>query len=364
MQDQQNFIRKVILFFIIVFLFRLFASNPLSIVILLFILYIVYKFIKNKSPASNIFDIFRQSGTGHKTSSENWQGRAYNADSPESKIKNMMDQYKKMALAFLAFIILVLLATQMILVIPAGETGVYHLFGKVRDEEISSGLHVINPFAKITRMSIRTEEYTMSGIQEEGKVKGDDSIKTLTKEGLNVGLDLTVLYHLEEDKASDVYKDIGVEFDRKIIRPEIRANIREIAATYNAVDIYTEKRTELIEKIQNKLIKVINPRGLTIETVLLRNVTLPAGLTKSIEEKLQADQEAQRMDFVLNREKKEAERIRIQAAGQRDAQKIINESLTDNYLNYLYINELNNRPGTIYVPMSPSSGMPMFKNIQ
>lgn len=270
---------------------------------------------------------------------------------------------KRIITSSLIIIILIILAATMIVIIPAGETGVYHLFGKVSGREISSGLHFINPFASITKMSIRTEEYTMSGAVMEGRVKGNDAIRALTKEGLEVGLDITVLYHLEEDKASDVYKDIGITYDEKIIRPEIRAAIREIAANYNAVDIYTEKRTELTTKIQEKLVDVINPRGITIESVLLRNVALPAGLTKSIEVKLQADQEAQQMDFILDKEKKEAERKRIQAAGQRDAQKIINESLTDKYLDYLYINELKDRQGTIYVPISPSSGMPMYKNI-
>ncbi|MFH0853910.1 MAG: prohibitin family protein [bacterium] len=270
---------------------------------------------------------------------------------------------KKIISSALAAIIFILLLATMVVIIPAGKTGVYHLFGKVRDEEINSGLHFINPFANITKMSIQTEEYTMSRVATEGKVNGNDAIKALTKEGLEVELDITVLYHLEEQKASDVYKNIGVTFDEKIIRPEIRAAIREITANYNAVDIYTEKRTELTQKIQGKLMDVINPRGIIVESVLLRNVTLPAGLTKSIETKLQADQEAQQMDFVLDKEKKEAERKRIQAAGQRDSQKIINESLTDKYLDYLYINELKDREGTIYVPISPSSGMPMFKNI-
>ncbi|OGF22007.1 hypothetical protein A2Y83_02875 [Candidatus Falkowbacteria bacterium RBG_13_39_14] len=298
-----------------------------------------------------------------KKSSDKNRSYVYNADSFEDKAKNMFQFTKRIITSSLIIIILIILAATMIVIIPAGETGVYHLFGKVSGREISSGLHFINPFANITKMSIRTEEYTMSGAVMEGRVKGNDAIRALTKEGLEVGLDITVLYHLEEDKASDVYKDIGITYDEKIIRPEIRAAIREIAANYNAVDIYTEKRTELTTKIQEKLVDVINPRGITIESVLLRNVALPAGLTKSIEVKLQADQEAQQMDFILDKEKKEAERKRIQAAGQRDAQKIINESLTDKYLDYLYINELKDRQGTIYVPISPSSGMPMYKNI-
>ncbi|MFH1564631.1 MAG: prohibitin family protein [bacterium] len=284
----------------------------------------------------------------------------------EGKIKNMINlEFPKKAIAgAVVLVIVALLIATMIVVVPAGETGVYHLFGKVADNELRSGLHFVNPFAQVTKMSIRTEEYTMSVVQSEGAIQGDDSIKALTKEGLNIGLDLTVLYHLEEEKASDVYRDIGIDYDDIIIRPEIRASIREIVATYNAVDIYAEKRNELTIEIQKRLEQVINPRGIIVESVLLRNVSLPAGLTRSIEEKLQADQDAQQMEFVLDKETKEAERKRIQAAGQRDAQKIIDESLTEKYLEYLYINELKDRAGTIYVPINPSNGMPMFKGIQ
>jgi len=101
-----------------------------------------------------------------------------------------------------------------------------------------------------------------------------------------------------------------------------------------------------------------------MEEAVIRNIGLPAGLTKAIQDKLTAEQEAQRYDFVLDKEKKEAERKRIEAEGQRDSQKIINESLSNEYLNYLYIKELKDRQGTIYVPINPSSGMPMFKGIE
>lgn len=248
-------------------------------------------------------------------------------------------------------------------IIPAGETGVYHLFGKVRDKELSSGFHIRNPFAVITKMSIRTEEYTMSIIRDEGKKKGADAIKALTKEGLEVDLDMTILYHLNEEDASNVFKNVGLNYVEKIIRPSIRSGIREVVANYDAKDIYSDKREEAAKMILDKLKTEIDPRGIVIEDVLLRNVNLPAKLSNAIQEKLTAEQESQRYEFVLEREEKEAERKRIEASGQRDAQKIVNESLTSRYLNYLYIKELKDREGTIYVPVSPSSGMPMFKGL-
>lgn len=271
--------------------------------------------------------------------------------------------FKKGARFILGLIVIIILLGFSIVVVPAGETGVYHLFGKVRDSEFRSGLHLKNPLAKVTKMSIRTEEYTMSIIQGEGQIKNADAIRALTKEGLEVDLDITVLYHLEEESASGVFKNVGLNYVEKIIRPSIRSGIREIVANYEAKDIYSEKREAAAQEILVKLKDNIDPRGIIVEDVLLRNVNLPTKLSNAIQEKLTAEQEAQRYEFVLDKEEKEAERKRIEAEGQRDAQKIINESLTVNYLNYLYIRELKDREGTIYVPINPSTGMPVFKGL-
>ncbi len=275
-----------------------------------------------------------------------------NFDAIRKKVKNTT------GVIVIAVLGIILLAN-MIVIIPAGETGVYHLFGKVRDKEVSSGIHLINPLASIRLMSIRTEQYTMSIVSGEGQKTGDDSIEALTKEGLKVGLDMTILYHLVEDKASDVYRDIGMNYEEKIIRPEVRSAIREVIALYEAKDIYSEKREEAVEKIQTIMTENISPRGIEIETVLLRNVTLPSMLMKAIEDKLTAEQEAQKYDFILDKEEKEAERKRIEAKGQKDAQSIIIQSLTDRYLQYLYIQNLKDVEGAIYVPYD----LPLLRGI-
>ncbi len=250
-----------------------------------------------------------------------------------------------------------------IVIVEAGETGVYSLFGKVKNEELKSGFHLVIPIAKVTKMSIRTEEYTMSIAQGEGKKAAADAITSLTKEGLSVDLDMTVLYRLNEEKASDVYKELGLNYDEKIIRPSIRTSIRDIIAQYEAKDIYSEKRQEAAQKIMEALKIDLEFRGIVVEEVLLRNVALPPNLAQAIQEKLQAEQEAEKYDFILTREKKEKERKIIEAEGQEEAQRIINRSLTTNYLYYLYINQLKDREGTIYVPTNPSTGMPLFRDI-
>ena len=270
---------------------------------------------------------------------------------------------KRIFITVLISLAIVIFLVNAIRIVDAGETGVYSLFGKVKENEVKSGLHIINPFAKITMMSIRTEEYTMSVTQDEGQVSGADAITSLTKEGLSVDLDMTVLYRIDEEKASDIYKDVGLNFENKILRPSIRTSIRDIIAQYEAKDIYSEKRQEAADKIRDNLVADLETRGIIIEEVLLRNVALPANLAQAIQEKLQAEQEAQKYEFILQKEEKEKERKIIEAEGQRDAQRIINESLSTNYLYYLYINELKDREGTIYVPTGNTTGVPLFRNL-
>jgi len=266
----------------------------------------------------------------------------------------------KIVLGLVVLIVVLIILARLIIIVPAGTTGVYNLFGRVKDQPYRSGIHLVIPFAKIDLMSIRTEQYTMSIVPTEGQKYGDDSIDALTKEGLKVNLDITAFYHLNEDKAPEVFKTIGLNYDEKIIRPEVRGAIRDVIAQYDAKDIYSEKRDEATSKIVERLKSAVNSRGIEIESVILRNVALPQLLTEAIEAKLTADQEVQKYDFILQTAQKEAERKRIEATGQRDAQKLINESLSDKYLQYLYIQNLKDRQGTIYVPYN----LPLFKGIQ
>ena len=286
----------------------------------------------------------------------------------KEKPMETIDPRKKAKIGFwvvigAVFLLFLSFASAFWVVIDAGETGVRSFFGKVRDSEFHSGFHIKNPLEKITRMNIRTQEYTMSITQGEGKRYGSDVITALTKEGSSVDLDITVLYRMVEEKASDVYRDVGLNYDEVIIRPQIRSVIREVIAGYDAKDIYSEKRQEAAQGIADRLTGKLDPRGIEIEDVLLRHVELPADLAQSIQLKLQAEQEAQRYDFLLQTEEKEADRKRIEAEGQRDAQQIINQSLTPRYLEYLYINSLKDREGTIYVPTNASNGMPMFRGV-
>lgn len=232
----------------------------------------------------------------------------------------------------------------------------------MKDHEIYPGLHVKNPFANVEEMSIQTQEYTMSIIDDEGQRKGIDSISALTKEGLTVDMDVTVWFKLDHTKASEVYKTVGVRYVDVLVRPKIREAIRAITAKYDAKTIYSEDRAQLQIEIQNAIAEDLDDRGIMIEKVLLRNVRLPEKVRSAIEDKLQAEQEAQRMEFILQREEQEAERKRVEAKGIADANRVISGSLSENYLRWYWITNLDKHEDVIYVPIC-DDGMPMFKNI-
>ena len=218
--------------------------------------------------------------------------------------------------------------------IDAGEVGVKKLFGKVQPDVLQSGLHFINPLYKVERLDIKTQNYTMSGIHDEGQKAGDDAIRVLTADGLEVTIDLTVLYRLSPDDAPRLVKETGVDYEYKIVRPIARTRIRDNAVYYEAVALYSTKRDEFQNRIFNGIETDFKKRGLLLENLLVRNITLPDAVKGTIEQKIQAEQESQKMQFVLQKEKQEADRKRIEAQGISDYQHIISESLTDKQLQY------------------------------
>ena len=218
--------------------------------------------------------------------------------------------------------------------IDAGEVGVKKLFGKVQRDALSSGLHLINPLFEIVKMDVKTQNYTMSGVLDEGLKSGDDAIRVLTADGLEVVIDLTVLYRLIPSDAPRIVRETGTDYRDKIVRPISRTKIRDNAVYYEAVALYSTRRDEFQNKIFKSIDDEFKKRGLFLENLLVRNITLPPNVKTTIEQKIQAEQEAQKMQFVLQKEKQEAERKRIEAQGISDYQRIINESLTERQLQY------------------------------
>jgi regulator of protease activity HflC (stomatin/prohibitin superfamily) len=218
--------------------------------------------------------------------------------------------------------------------IDAGEIGIKKLFGSIQNDVLGSGLHFVNPLLDVTRLDVKTQNYTMSGVNDEGEKAGDDAIKVLTSDGLEVTIDLTVLYRVLAADAPKLLRETGNDFRDKIVRPITRTKIRDNAVYYQAVDLFGSKRDEFQQRIYKSIEDDFKKRGLMLEQLLVRNITLPNSVKASIESKINAEQDAKKMEFVLLKEKQEAERKRVEAQGIADYQKIINTGLTDQQLQY------------------------------
>ena len=248
-------------------------------------------------------------------------------DSPFSKLSN--------PIRIVGFLVIFLgLFSSMFKQIDAGKVGVTSLYGSVQPDVLESGLHLINPLLEVTDFDIQTQNYTMSAIHGEGAQEGDDAIRVLSNDGLEVVIDLTVLYRITPADAPKIFKQIGVNYTDKIVRPVTRTRIRDNAVYYDAVALYSTKRNEFQQRIFKSIEEDFKSRGLILEQLLIRNINLPISVKASIESKINAEQDAQKMTFVLQKEKQEAERKRVEAQGIADYQRIISMGLTDKQLQY------------------------------
>ncbi|PIR24910.1 MAG: membrane protease subunit, stomatin/prohibitin [Deltaproteobacteria bacterium CG_4_10_14_0_2_um_filter_43_8] len=225
---------------------------------------------------------------------------------------------KQVIIAAAVFFVFILL-TKAIVVVPAGHVGVQELFGKVSDRELPSGIRLINPLAQVNKLSVRTQQISETAIVP-------------SKEGLTVEIDLSVLLSLEPKNAPQVYKTIGLNYLNVAVVPQVRSVVRGVTAEYEAKALYTAEREVVSEKMFNQLEPLFKKRGLRLEKVLLRSVKLPEILSTAIEKKLEEEQRAEQMKFVLDRERQQAERKRIEAQGIADYNRIASQSLNSSIL--------------------------------
>jgi regulator of protease activity HflC (stomatin/prohibitin superfamily) len=246
--------------------------------------------------------------------------------------------------------------------VDAGYVGVKSLFGKVQNDILASGLNFINPLMDVTNIDIRTLNYTMSGVHDEGAKTGDDAIKVLTSDGLEVTIDLSVLYRVNPSEAGRLLREVGIDFEDKIVRPITRTRIRDNSVYYEAVALYSTKRDEFQARIFKTIEADFKKRGMILENLLVRNITLPASVKSTIEQKINAEQEAQKMQFVLQKEKQEAERKRVEAQGISDYQRIVSSSLNDRQLQYEQIQAMKElaKSANSKIIVMPSKGSPLI----
>ena len=205
--------------------------------------------------------------------------------------------------------------------IPTGNVGVLTLFGRVTGETLAEGIHLINPLKSVQKLSVQTQ-----AVKESANVPSN--------EGLILALDTSLLFHLDKTKAAFVYQTVGENYAEKIVEPTLRAAIRASTSAHTANALYTNARELVQQQIQDELSAQLAPRGVIVENVLLRDVQLPAMLKGSIEAKQQAEQDALRMSFILQKEKQEAERKRIEAQGIADFQKIVAQGISAQLLEW------------------------------
>ena len=275
--------------------------------------------------------------------------------------------YKYHALGKAIGVVLVLigLLSSAIVQIDAGNIGVQSLFGKVQTNTLEPGLNFVNPLVKVTHFDTKTQNYTMSGVHDEGEKAGDDAIRVLSQDGLEVVIDVTVLYRVRPDKTPQILKEIGTDYKNIIVRPMVRTKLRDNAVYYDAVSLYSTKRDEFQNRIFEGVKSEFASRGLERESMLVRNIMLPESVKATIESKINAEQDAQKMTFVLQKEKQEAERKRVEAQGIADYQRILSTGLSDKQLQYEMIKankEIALSPNAKIIIMPAGKNIPIILN--
>jgi len=236
--------------------------------------------------------------------------------------------------------------------IPAGHVGVVDFFGVVSTQTLRSGINPVNPLAHVVKYSIQTQEHK-------------ETMQVLSREGLTIGLEVSALYRLNADSAASVYRTVaGGDYQTIILIPQFRSICRAVTASFQASALYSTERERLGLSIQEELAKTVAPRGVTIENTPIRNVALPIQLTEAIEQKQRADQESQRMEFILTKEKQEADRKRIEAKGIADFQSIVAAGISEQLLRWKGIEateKIAHSPNTkIIIVGSGKDGLPII----
>lgn len=251
----------------------------------------------------------------------------------------------------LVLIALVVTASCSVVTISTGHVGVLTLFGKVTNETLPSGIHLVNPLKRVTEMSERTQENKQHG-------------EVPSSEGLIIALEASLLYRIDGGRAAELLQQVGPNYLDVVVTPNFRSVMRAVTAAHTANALYSEGRELVAQQMREQLSRVLEPRGIFIENVLLRDIRLPDTLKAAIEAKQQAEQDAQRMQFVLQKEKQEAERKRIEAQGVSDFQRIVSQGISQQLLEWKGIEateKLVASPNSkIVVIGNPKNGLPLI----
>lgn len=274
----------------------------------------------------------------------NFGGRVLDAD-------ELANPFGKLALTAFVAVVLVILLFMSVTMIGPGEVGVITLFGRVTDEVLYSGIHLVNPLKRVHEMSVRTQSLK-------------ESASVPSSEGLVINLDTSLVFHLRPEQAALIFREIGPRYIEVIVEPTLRSAIREATASHSANTLYSSAREEVASQIREHLSLELGKRGIEVEQILLRDIQLPATLRASIEAKQQAEQESLAMSFRLQKEKQEAERKRIEAQGIRDFQQTVSQGISQQLLEWKGIEATENLAKSsntkIVVIGNPKNGLPLI----
>jgi len=214
-------------------------------------------------------------------------------------------------------------------IIRPGEVGVQQHLGRLDSKIHEPGSLLINPFTtKVVKIPTRTMNIEVK-------------LNLPSKEGLNVNSVISILYSIDKSKAKEIIENVGPEYENILILSVFRSSASDICAQFYAKDMHSGNRAVIEEKIKASMETVLKEYGFNVKAVLLKSINLPKGLYRAIEEKLEAEQEAQRMQFVLQREKQEAERKKIEAQGIRDSHLILTEGMNESVIQWRSLEVLN-----------------------
>jgi prohibitin 1 len=257
---------------------------------------------------------------------------------------------RRYGLVLFVIVLLGVIGLNSIASVGTGHVGVVTLFGRVTGRTMGEGIHLVNPLARVHQLSVKTQE-----VKERATVP--------SKEGLTMSLEASVLYHVQPDRAPDLFQRVGPNYPDVLLVPNFRSAMRSVTASNAASSLYSDARETIARQILTDLQTQVQPRGIVIENVLLRDLQLPDTLKQAIEAKQQAQQEAQRMEFVLQRERQEAERKRVEAEGIKDFQNIVTEGISEKLLEWKGIEatvELARSPNSkVIVVGNTKTGLPL-----
>jgi prohibitin 1 len=266
-------------------------------------------------------------------------------------LDNVVRRVRRGARLVLGLVLVLGLTSCGVRTINTGHIGVTTLFGRVTGESLDEGIHVINPLKRVVELSVRTQE-----LKELAEVP--------SSEGLIMHLEASLLFRVDAHRAPELLQKVGPDYGQVVLVPNFRSVMRAVTAAHTASALYSEAREEIARQMLSHMKAAVEARGIIVENVLLRDIKLPDTLRQAIEAKQQADQEAQRMNFVLQKEKQEAERKRIEAQGIADFQRIVSQGISPALLEWKGIEATmevaKSQNAKVIVIGNPKNGLPLI----